>query len=146
MEYKLLKIKYENLVTWKESTDYLRCNPNFFRHPRYDSVIVQTVQGLIFARLVCLINCVIEGKSYPTALIQPCDAPVGRLYRKDIDLRMTRVRAKPRRNSEFVSVRTIIRGAVLVPDFDKEDEYLVMDVLDADMFLRVRKMHNVNVW
>ena len=41
-------------------------------------------------------------------------------------------------------MRSIIRGAVLVPAFDKEGEYLVMDVLDADMFVRVRKM--LNFW
>ena len=100
------------------------------------------MNGPIFAILICIVNYKIDGKSYPTALIQPCDAPTGRLRRKDIDLGFTRVRSRPRDRSEFVSVRSIIRGAVLVPAFDKDGEYLVMDVLDADMFVRVRKMHN----
>ena len=135
-------MNYENLVTWKESTDYLRCTPRFFNHPRYDSVIVETLNGPIFAHLICIFNYCVGDIDYPTALIQPCDAPIGRLRRKDVDLCLTRVRCKPRDRAEFISVRSIIRGAVLVPAFDKDDDFLVMDVLDADMFVRVRKMQN----
>ena len=130
-------------MTCEESTDYLRCNPSFHGNPRYDAVIVQTVKGLIFGILICVVNYAVEGRDYPTALILPCDTPTGRLLRKDIDLGFTRVRRKARESSEFISVHSIIRGAVLVPAFDKEGDFLVMDILDADMFVRIKKMHNV---
>ena len=105
-------------------------------------MIVDTINGPIFGILICIISYSIGDKNYPTALIQPCDAPTGRLRKKDIDLRFLRVRSKPRNRAEFVSLRSIIRGALLVPAFDKDEEYLVLDVVDADMFVRVRKMHN----
>ena len=50
---------------------------------------------------------------------------------------------KAREACKFFSVKSIIRGALLAPSFDDEDEYLVLDVLDGDMFLRVRDIHNV---
>ena len=137
-----MKINYENLVTWKQSTDYLRCTPKFHDRPRYDSVIVETVNGPIFAILICIFDYNIEDRKYPTALIQPCDAPTGRLRKKDVDLHFLRVRSRPRNRAEFISLRSIVRGALLVPAFDKDEEYLVLDVVDADMFVRVRKMHN----
>ena len=90
--------------------------------------------------IICIFNYRIDNKDYPTALVQPYDAKVGRLYRKDIDLGFLRVRAKPISAPEFISIRSIIRGAVLVPAFDKKEDYLVMDVLDADMFVRIRKI------
>ena len=87
-----------------------------------------------------MLDCFLDGKSYPTALIQPCDAKFGQFYSKDKDLGLIRVQAKSRLSSEFIPIKSIIRGAVLVPDFDKEDDYIVMDVLDADMFLRAKKI------
>ena len=133
-------------MTWKESTDYLRCNNAFFNHPRYDFVIVQTVEGPIFARLVCIICFAIEGNEYPVALIHPCDKWSGPQITKDIDLGFTRVQFRPRHESEFVSVHSIIRGAVLVPAFreNSDEDMLVLDVLDTDMFVRIRKM--LNLW
>ena len=112
----------------------------FHGQPRYDSVLVNTIRGLMFARLVDLFNFVVDGKNYPTALVQACDAPVRQFQTIDLELGLYRVKARPRSSCEFISVKSIIRGAVLVPDFNKEDEYLVMDVLDPDMFLRVRRM------
>lgn len=128
------------MVSWTESTDYIRCHPEFHGNPRYDYVIFRTVQGEIFGKLILMFSIVIEGKDYPIALVQPYDAPIGRIYSKDIDLGFMRVKAKPRASSEFISVRTIIRGAVLVPDFEKDGEFIVMDILDNDMFLRVKQM------
>ncbi|KAJ7460516.1 hypothetical protein B0H11DRAFT_1695296, partial [Mycena galericulata] len=70
---------------------------------------------------------VVEEKSHSFALVQALDSPTGRLAWKDKLLRFHRVRAKPRKNSEFISVHSIIRGAVMVPDFDKAGEFIVFD-------------------
>ncbi|KAJ6596478.1 hypothetical protein B0H10DRAFT_1828334, partial [Mycena sp. CBHHK59/15] len=120
---------------------YLRCNPKFHGHPRYDCVLVETEHRPIFAQIIYLFSCIVENKSHPFALVQPLDAPTGRLARKDRLLRFYRVRAKPRKQSEFISVHSIIRGAVLVPDFDKAGEFLVFDVLDPDMALRLKSLY-----
>lgn len=73
-------------------------------------------------------------------MIQPMDAPIGRRTAKDKDLRLIRLRAKPRSQPEFINVRSIRRGAVLVDQGEEYGEYYVLDILDGDMFLRVRHL------
>ncbi|KAJ7443059.1 hypothetical protein B0H11DRAFT_1748735, partial [Mycena galericulata] len=136
-----LKVHYESMGTWTSTADFLRCNPKFHGHPRYDCVLIKTAQQPIFAQIIYLFSCVVEDHSHPFALIQPLDAPTGRLRRKDKLLRFHRVRAKPRKSSEFVSVHSIIRGAVLVPDFDNADEFIVFDVLDTDTSRRLKSLY-----
>ncbi|KAG1907617.1 uncharacterized protein F5891DRAFT_938593, partial [Suillus fuscotomentosus] len=74
------------------------------------------------------------------ALVHPFDAPTGQRLRKDKQLNLFRVRAKPWARTEFLSVRSIIRGALLVQDSNSLN-YLIVDTVDTDMFLRVRDMH-----
>lgn len=79
-------------------------------------------------------------QDYPVALIQPMDEPIGRRKTKDKELRLIRVRQKLRSQTEFIPARAIRRGAVLVEEGDTYGEYYVMDILDGDMFLRVRHL------
>ena len=119
---------------WKWTADYLRCNPKFHGHPRYDCVLVNTTDEPIFAQLLYLFSCTVENKTHPFALVLPLDAPIGNAKTKDKLLRFRRVRAKARKNSEFISLHSIIRGAVLVPDFDKPGDFIVFDILDGKHF------------
>ncbi|KAJ7708057.1 hypothetical protein B0H17DRAFT_1156021 [Mycena rosella] len=96
---------------------------------------------LFFAQLISLFSCMVEDKSHAIALVLPLDAPTGRLSRKDKVLRFHRVHAQPRKNSEFISVHSIIRGALLAPDSDKPDEYIVVDILDGDISLRMKDLY-----
>ena len=123
-------------------TDYLRCTPQFFGKPRYDFVLVDTVNGNIFARILYLFVIWIDQKSYPIALIQPFDAYLGPTRRTDKDLGLYRVGMKPRGKSEFISVLSIIRGALLVEAYDvgAGNGYLVVDLIDGDMFFRVQQL------
>ncbi|KAJ7447334.1 hypothetical protein B0H11DRAFT_2335669, partial [Mycena galericulata] len=139
--FQFLKVYYESMGTWTSTADYLRCNPKFHGQPRYDCVLIKTAQQPIFAQLIYLFSCIVEEKSHSFALVQALDAPTGRLGRKDKLLRFHRVRAKPRKNSEFISVHSIIRGAVMVPDFDKAGEFIVFDVLDTDTSLRLKNLY-----
>jgi hypothetical protein len=66
--------------------------------------------------------------------------PIGRLTAKEKKLELFRVRGKPRRSAEFVDARSIIRGVLLVPTFGQDTDYYVFDVLDADIFMRVREL------
>ncbi|KAJ7046207.1 hypothetical protein C8F04DRAFT_1322991, partial [Mycena alexandri] len=138
MPFQFLKVHYESLSNWTPTADYLRCNPKFQGHPRYDCVLVKTTHKDIFAQLIYLFTCTVEGKAHPFALVLPFDAPIGPARRKDKLLRFRRVRAKARKDTEFISVHSIIRGAVLVPDFGKADEFIVFDVLDGDISLRLK--------
>ena len=125
-------------MTWKTATDYLRCSPKFYGQPHYDYVIVQTFQKPIFGQLVYVFSITIGTTKYPLALIQPFDAPVESLE-KDADLGFFRLKSQPRVKTEIFPVASIIRGALLVRDFDSDDDvYIVLDVIDGDMFLRMK--------
>ncbi|KAJ7876625.1 hypothetical protein B0H13DRAFT_2235988 [Mycena leptocephala] len=138
--FQFLKIHYESMSDWKWTADYLRCNPKFHGHPRYDYVLVKTTDKPIFAQLLYMFSCTVENKSHPLALILPLDAPTGNTTRKDKLLRFRRVRAQARKNSEFISLHSIIRGAVLVSDSDKAGDFLVFDILDGDTSLRLKSL------
>ncbi|KAK0437439.1 uncharacterized protein EV420DRAFT_1669760 [Desarmillaria tabescens] len=87
-----------------------------------------------------------ERKTFPLALVRPLDEPVGTTTAKlDKDLGFYRVRARKKEKSVFVSVYMIIRGALLVEDFgakpgDGFKEYLIVDSIDSDMFLRMKSL------
>ncbi|KAJ6451798.1 hypothetical protein C8R45DRAFT_1057103 [Mycena sanguinolenta] len=139
--FRFLKIFYQSLDDWSDQADLLRCNPCFHGRPRFDAVLVLTETGPIFAQLIYIFEVSANEKVYPFALVQPFDSPVGAISAKDKALKLFRVRAKPRHASEFIPVRSIIRGAVVVPDSKKSGDFFVMDVLEGDMFLRLRDMY-----
>ncbi|KAF8157464.1 hypothetical protein K438DRAFT_1910064 [Mycena galopus ATCC 62051] len=141
MPYRFLKIFYQSLDDWSDEADYLRCHPNFHKRPRFDGALVLTPTGNIFVQLRHVFEVLANGKTYPFALVQPLDSPVGQIPAKDKALKLFRARAKPRQASEFIPVRSIIRGAVLVPDSEKNRDFIVMDVVDGDMFLRLQDMY-----
>ncbi len=130
-------------------TDYLRCSPDFYNHPRYDCVIVEGSEGSFFAQIIMLFSCVVGGKSFPLALVHPFDKPVATSNAKlDKDLGFYRVQARKRVQSTFISIYAIIRGVLLVEDYrfkstDGVKEYLVVDSVDSDLFLRMKSLKYV---
>ncbi|EGN93201.1 hypothetical protein SERLA73DRAFT_126702 [Serpula lacrymans var. lacrymans S7.3] len=142
-EYRYLKVSYESTVDWQEAQDYLCCSPNFHGHERRDSVIIQTVNGEIFARLLFLFVCTVDKVQYPLAMIQPFDSPTGVAHRKDKALGLIRVRARSQAACEFVSIHSIIWGALIVEDFSKVGDSFVVGVVDGDMFLRLQHLRQI---
>jgi hypothetical protein len=121
------------MVDWRQHTDYLRCSPQFFGAPRFDCVFIRvTPTKVIFGCLLFLFECTVGKHTFPLALVHPYDAPTGIRLRKDKNFNLFRVRARTRAQSQFFSVRSIIRGALLVPD--GPSDYLVIDTVDTDMF------------
>ncbi|KAK0209701.1 hypothetical protein IW262DRAFT_1468686 [Armillaria fumosa] len=105
----LLKVNYENVVDWTTSTDYLQCSPNFYNHPQYDYLLIDSTDNPFFAQLVMVFTCVIGGKEFPLALVHPFNQPVDAATEKlDKDLGLYRVHAQKRQESMFVSVYMII--------------------------------------
>ncbi|KAI0073150.1 hypothetical protein K474DRAFT_1710969 [Panus rudis PR-1116 ss-1] len=141
-EYKFLKINYESMVDFKQHTDYLRCNPSFRDKPRYDHVIIDTQDGPIFGKLLCLFTCKVAGEVLPLALVQPLDAPIGGVRRKDIDLEFLRLKARLREESEFFHVKSFTRGAFVVKDYESQTGrgFFAVDTVDTDMYLRLRHL------
>jgi hypothetical protein len=141
-----MKVNYESKVDWRQASNYLRCNPRFHGHLRQDFVIIEGgLGGPIFAQLLFVFKCTIAAKEYSLALVQSYDEhiPASERPKKDADLDLFRVRARPRKSSEFIFLDSIIRGALLVDSFDSEhgDEKLVVDIVDTDMFLRLLSSH-----
>ena len=56
----------------------------------------------------------------------------------DRELGLCRVRVKQR--PEFIPLRSIVRGAVLYKDPGKVSDYLAVDTVDSDMFLRLKEL------
>jgi hypothetical protein len=138
-EYRFLKANFESKVDFRLHTDYLRCSPSYHTHPRYDCIIFQTAPGeFTCARLIFVFTCEVEGKDYPVALVHPYDHHVSHNALRDRHLGFYRYKAKPRAQSEFISTRSIIRGAVLAEDPEHVGEALLVDIIDTDMFLRMQ--------
>lgn len=142
IECRFLKSYYDSMVDWKLKIDYLRCNPSFHGRPRFDCVIVYRGDGYYFARLLYLFTYNFQGTTFPIALIQPY-ADVRPLRKKDRELRLHRLRPKTCGDSIFISARSIRRGAFLVPALDPghPNDLIVVDVINTDMFLRIRSMY-----
>jgi hypothetical protein len=119
---------------------------------RYDCVIINNKPRDYFARLLFVFTCTLKASediiipgnhdsiTVPIALVQPF-SEVSSLRKKDKDLCLHRLQAKPRANAVFVPARSIYRGAYIIPESPDEATSLVVDVVDSDMFLRIRQMY-----
>ncbi|KAI9440169.1 hypothetical protein F5148DRAFT_989133, partial [Russula earlei] len=138
-----IKIVYESRVDFNQYIDIVYCSPCFHGRERRDFVIVQTTNGCIFAQLLRIFSCSVPDQIFPICLVQPLDNPIHTPPAKDRDLRLHRVCAQSK--TEFIFVRSILRGAPLIPDFDKAGDYFVMDVVDhtGDLYLRCKEIFPV---
>lgn len=145
MEFRYLKVNYESCVTWTMDTDHLRCSPKFHGHPRYDHVIVKTEEPLgvftpfLIGKIVFMFRCTIQDKDYHLALIDPLDALISPRRVLDVELGLVRLRTKTHRTGEFIFIDSIVRGCVVIEAFDTPGDYLLVDTLDDDMFLRYKQ-------
>ncbi|KAH9048842.1 hypothetical protein EDB84DRAFT_1247420, partial [Lactarius hengduanensis] len=132
-----IKVVYESRVDQKQYIDRLHCSPRFHGNERRDFIMVLTTHGHFFAQLLLVFTVSVTNDVYSVCLVRPLDAPISTQRIKDRELGLRRVRAR-RDVTEFIFARTIIRGAPLIRDFDKEGYYYVMDVVDhtGDLFLR----------
>ncbi|KAF9559092.1 hypothetical protein CPC08DRAFT_638151, partial [Agrocybe pediades] len=150
-----LKVNYECVIdTMRIRTDILHIHPHFHKRPRYDYVLLRiSAQQHIFAQLLHVFSTRFEQETYHLALILPMDKNIPVLNRRrDTDLRFTRVRSRPRSEAIVINTTMIVRGALLAPAFgsDTNDEYIVMEVVDDDLWYRVRTdqiklAYNVNL-
>ncbi|KAJ8580971.1 hypothetical protein M405DRAFT_887350 [Rhizopogon salebrosus TDB-379] len=143
-EHRYLKVNYESVVDWKLTTDHLRCNLSFHGHERRDCALICTKDKdgndkNIFVQTLFMFKHTVGSSILDLALVLPLDAPLGPQRVVDRDLRLTRLRARPMASSEFIPLQSIIRGALLVPDFDSDRDYFVVNYVDTDMFLRSQR-------
>lgn len=145
-EHGYLKVNYASEVDWEWNHDYLRCSPMFHGQPRRDCALVQlTNERTAFVRLVFVFKCTIEDVTFRFALVQPYTAGTGVQRRLDRDLKLTRIRAVPRSQTNFIPVDSIIRGALLYSDPANHDDLFLVDHIDGDMFLRNLSMRRSSI-
>lgn len=137
------------MVDWTQCADYLRCHPNFHGRERKDFVLVRSAEGSpFFAQFEFLFECDVSfkfgsqiyHKTYSLALIRPSRVLSPTL--KDKELGLLRLEPEADTISEFILLASVIRGAHVIPDFSVSPlhvAHIVNDVIDADMFLRVRE-------
>jgi hypothetical protein len=119
-------------------------NPSFYERMRYDCALVAVVGGFIIARLIGIFGISYSGRDFLFALIlpfdEPCDRSSATIRKRDDDLIFTRVRSRQLHKSTFVPLESLVRGALVVPDAACRtgDEFIIVDVVDADFWLRMR--------
>ena len=78
-------------------------------------------------------------KTHALAYVELYCKPPGSLRRKDKDLGLYCLQLKAKKH-KIISLESIVRGAVLVPESKNSVEYFVVDTVDADMFLRMKSL------
>ena len=124
---------------WTEACDILHCNPNFHLHEWYDCVIINDDSpGTSVARLCSLSQCWLpSGKVIDVALVHAFTWNSWKPYTMWKNCQIS----EEARDSSFVLLDYVIRGALLCPvfDFDARLHYIV-DTVDGNMFLRVNNL------
>ena len=103
--------------------------------------MVNPLRGYAFAQLAFVFVCRVDGQDYRLALVQPLDKS-SRSSTKKVDKELTiyRWQIRARTRCEVIPVDFIVRGAVLVKDPKFNGDYFVIDTLDEDMFLRIKRL------
>ena len=140
-EYRFLKATFESKVTCRAEVDYLRCSPCYHDQPRYDTVLINMNSKPAFAQLRFVFNVLLKGVSYLIAFVQPFKRVMGRTLNHDKELGFLRLH---KQHAHFIWARSIIRGVPVFPAFDIEDDFIVFDVIDPDMALRVQEILNTS--
>ncbi|EMD40065.1 hypothetical protein CERSUDRAFT_46326 [Gelatoporia subvermispora B] len=152
IEYQLLKCYYASTIDWRVNNDYLHASPLFHGNPRYDVVMVKTTsdngnsasEWHYFAQILYMFTLEIGNTHHPFALVHPYDADISDFPEKDTDLGFYRIRQESAHTSHFIPLRSVIRGAVVVPTFDTENDFFVVDTIDPDIFFRLLVLYDTS--
>lgn len=144
----MIKIQYESLVDWHLHRDILCCSPCFHGRERCDCVLVDSDEGVSFARLHTLLELESPTRTKPTcldppiplALVSYLDPVFGPMSIMEWATDLRRFCQRPPTRTEVIPARSIIHGALLVSILDSSrlDDYLANDLFDHDMYSRFR--------
>ncbi|KAI8993803.1 hypothetical protein BD414DRAFT_456923 [Trametes punicea] len=135
-----LKVNYESMVDWKLETDHLRCSPLFHGTERYDHILYKEDEHVYrFAKLKLILIYKLGDEQYPIAYIEQYDIVEGGCRQVDRDLGLCRIRCHSLPCTSFIPACSIVRGALIMADHAHEGDFFVVDTVDSDMFLRIRR-------
>ena len=135
--FQYLQVTYKSLVDWKWTTDRLHCNPSFHGHERYDHV--KEGNNHFFACLLHLFQITVGTQSHAFAYVKTYGRPQGAMQRKDKDLGIYQLQLKIS-PYQIISLDSVVRGALIVQDPENSHNYLIVDTIDTDMFLRMKML------
>lgn len=121
-EHQYLKVNYESVVDLKLTTNHLHCNLSFHGHEQHDCSLVCTQDKdgnnkNIFVYILFMFKQSIDSQTLNFTLVQPMDAPTSPQHAVDWDLWLRCLRTWPVALMEFITLHSVIRGALLVLDF-----------------------------
>ena len=141
MEYRFLRVYYQSEETWRKAQNILHCSPSYRGKARRDHVIVNTVDGPMFAQLLFMFTYMVGNIQHPFIVIHPYD---GAVEAQDIDKELGFYRLRLSEiDAEVFPAHTIIRGALVVPDYATPggSDSFVIDT-DPDMFCRLNSLRS----
>ena len=81
-----------------------------------------------------------EDIDYTFAYVQRYNVSQRPLSRVDKDLGLHRLYSRTSKPWEFIPITSIIRGALIMSDHDKPNDAFVLDIVDTDMYFRLRNI------
>ncbi|KZT33764.1 hypothetical protein SISSUDRAFT_1010687 [Sistotremastrum suecicum HHB10207 ss-3] len=133
--WKTIYVNYTSLEDWLPQRCIVRCNPSFHSKERFDTVIIDDVDGLRYAslRLVFSWQYAPDKKPISIALVRFFDAVSWKPKNKFDGMQIFKSRA----DTHVIYIASIIRSCHMIPVYGKDNHFFLNDQLDADMFLRV---------
>ncbi|KAG6808615.1 hypothetical protein H0H92_003492 [Tricholoma furcatifolium] len=151
-QFKYIKVTFESAVSGFAETNKIRCNPSCYGKERFDCVLVHSYPRNAFYRLV--FTFVVKLKANPSD--QKASVPIALALavpfkevnrtsatelQRNRDLRLLRLKQMPREKAQIIPLRSIIRGAYIIPEGKDLETSLIVDIIDSDMFLRMQEMY-----
>jgi hypothetical protein len=138
--YQQIKIAYTCHSSFLVKETIVRCHPKFHGRTRNDIVLVTLPDGRhVFARLQFVFTCAAFDRDWQVALVTLFKTAI---TPEDSRIGMRKILEDER--STFIDVGWIQRSVYAVPDFNdiRGNFFTIIDVVDADMYLR---LHNLNI-
>lgn len=132
------------MVDYQDCTDYVHCSPMFHGIARDDGIIMQaTVTDHWIVKLVMVFTLIVGQSKCHIALIDRMKN-AAKLSKKDQDFGFYRV-VEDKQNLTryiFVPALSFLRGVPLIEDMGKDGagEYLLWDIVDSDMGMRLQQL------
>jgi len=132
--HKTLYLRYQSMENWKESCNYLRCNPSFHGRQHYDCTLINySSNELAFGHIRGLYACHVHGKTWAVAYLTKFKESK---WKPDTKWARCRV-YKEELLGQFFAAKYLVQGTHMIPTFDKWKPHIhyLNDTIDGDWFL-----------
>ena len=96
-------------------------------------------EKIIAAQLLFMFKYTVAGHTLDLMLVQPLDASTGSQHSVDHDLCLRCFCSRLHASAEIISLKSIVQGALLAPDFSWNGDFFLVDYIDGDMFIHAQR-------